>query len=160
RPFSSIDTATSVPVCIVNEAFVRRYLRGRPPLGARVVVRGMVTGRGPLPVRNIVGVAAQVKERPEESQPEPHIYVPIGQDAPWRALRIVAPVTGAAWALAPAVRAAVAGIDRERPVAQIRTLEDIGHEATAAARFRATLVASFAGLALTLAMVGVFGMLA
>ncbi len=74
RPFSSVDTATSVPVCIVDEAFVRRYLRGRPPLGARVVVRGMGTGRSPLPVRDIVGVAGQVKERPDEFQPEPHIY--------------------------------------------------------------------------------------
>ena len=160
RPFSSVDTARSVPVCIVNEAFVRRYLRGQPPLGARVVVRGMGTGGGPLPVRDIVGVAGQVKERPDESQPEPHIYVPIGQDAPWQASLIVKPVTGPASALAPAVRATVAGIDRERPVAQIRTLADIGHDATAAARFRATLVASFAGLALTLAIVGVFGVLA
>src|SRR5262249_25697214 len=127
RPFASVDTARRVPVCIVNEAFVRRYLRGRPPLGTRVIVRGMETGSGPLPVRDIVGVAAQVKERPEESQPEPHIYVPIAQDAPWQASLIVRPVAGPASALAPAVRAAVAGIDRERPVAQIRTLADIGH---------------------------------
>jgi len=108
---------------------VRRYLRGLPPLDTRVVVRGMGTGRGPLPVRDIVGVAGQVKERPDESQPEPHI-------------------------------ATVASIDRERPVARMRTVADISHEATAAARFRATLVASFAALALTLAIVGIVGVLA
>jgi len=160
RPFSSVDTAGSVPVCIVNDAFVRRYLRGRPPLGTRVVVRGMGTGRGPLPVRDIVGVAGQVKERPDESQPQPHIYVPIAQDPPWQASLIVTPASGPASALAPAVRATVATIDRERPVARIRTLADISHEATAAARFRATLVASFAALTLTLAIVGIFGVLA
>jgi putative ABC transport system permease protein len=160
RPFSSVDSARSAPVCIVNEAFVRRYLPDQAPLNARVVVRGMYTGAGALPVREIVGVVGQVKERPEESQPEPHIYVPIAQDTPWQASLIVRPATGLASALAPAVRAAVAGIDRERPVAQLRTLADIGHDATAAARFRATLVASFAGLALTLAIVGVFGVLA
>jgi putative ABC transport system permease protein len=84
----------------------------------------------------------------------------MGQDAPWQASLIVTPATGPASALAPAVRAAVARIDRERPVTQMRTLADIGHEATAAARFRATVVASFAVLALTLAIVGVFGVLA
>jgi len=146
-----------VPVCIVNEGFVRRYLRGLPPLDTRVVVRGMGTGRGPLPVR---GVAGQVKERPDESQPEPHIYVPIGQDPPWQASLVVSPVSGPASALAPAVRATVASIDRERPVARMRTVADISHEATAAARFRATLVASFAALALTLAIVGIVGVLA
>jgi len=160
RAFSSGDTATSVPVCIVNEAFVRRYMRGRPPLDTRVVVRGMNTGRGPLPIRAIVGVVGQVKERPDETQPEPHIYVPIAQDPPWQASLIVKPASGPASALAPAVRATVASIDRERPVAQMRTLADIRHEATAAARVRATLVASFAALALTLAVVGVFGVLA
>ena len=160
RPFSSADTASSVPVCIVNEEFARRYLRGRSPLATRVAVRGMGTGRGPLPVRDIIGVAGQVKERPDESQPEPHIYVPIGQDPPWQASLIVRPVSGPAAALAPAVRATVASIDRERPVAQIRTLADISHEATAAARFRAILVASFAVLALALAILGIFGVLA
>ena len=139
---------------------MRRYLRGLPPLDTRVVVRGMGTGRGPLPVRDIVGVVGQVKERPDESRPEPHIYVPIGQDPPWQASLVVSPVSGPASALAPAVRATVASIDRERPVARMRTVADISHEATAAARFRATLVASFAALALTLAIVGIFGVLA
>src|SRR5262245_5556967 len=160
RPFSSADTASSVPVCIVDEGFVWHYLRGRPPLGTRLVVRGMGTGSGPLPVRDIVGVVGHVKERPDESQPEPHIYVPIAQDPPWQASLIVRPVSGPSSALAPAVRATVASIDRERPVAQIRTLADISHGATAVARFRATLVASFAVLALTLAIVGIFGVLA
>jgi putative ABC transport system permease protein len=160
RSFTGRDTAGGAPVCVVNEAFVRRYLDGRSPLGSRVVVRGMNTGGGPLPVRDIVGVARQVKERPDETEPAPHVYVPLAQDAPWQASLVVQPVDGPASALAPAIRAVIAGIDKERPVAEMRTLNDIAGQANSAARFRAVLVGTFAALALTLAIVGVFGVLA
>jgi putative ABC transport system permease protein len=120
----------------------------------------MTTGGAPRPVREIVGVVRQVKERPDESRPEPHVYVPIAQDPIWQASLVVQPVTGPASALTPAVRAAIASVDKGRPVAEVRTMETIGREATAMARFRAVLVGTFAALALTLAIVGVFGVLA
>jgi putative ABC transport system permease protein len=66
----------------------------------------------------------------------------------------------AAASLAPSVQAAFARIDPEQPVTRIRTLDEVGWRAIARPRFRATLVAMFAGLALLLAMVGVFGVLA
>src|SRR5260370_14199144 len=77
RPFSSSDTAGGLRVCVVDEAFVRRYLLGHSPLGTRILGRGMNTGRGVLPVREIVGLASQVKERPDESEPEPLIAMPL-----------------------------------------------------------------------------------
>jgi putative ABC transport system permease protein len=120
----------------------------------------MTTGGDPLPVREIVGVVRQVKERPDETDPQPHVYVPIAQDPMWRASLVVQPTAGPASALTAAVRAAVARVDKGRPVSEVRTLAAIGREATANARFRAVLVATFAGLALTLAIVGVFGVLA
>jgi putative ABC transport system permease protein len=67
---------------------------------------------------------------------------------------------GGAEALAPAVRAAVARVDKEQPVRRMVTLRDVADEATARYRFRAVMVVTFAGLALVLAMVGVFGVLA
>jgi putative ABC transport system permease protein len=130
------------------------------PVGTRIVIRGVTTGGAPLPVREIVGVARQVKERPDEAEAQPHVYVPIAQDAPWQASLVVQPAAGPASALTAAVRAAVASVDKGRPVALVRTMAAIGREATALARFRAVLVATFAGLALTLAVVGVFGVLA
>jgi putative ABC transport system permease protein len=72
----------------------------------------------------------------------------------------VQPTAGSAAALAAAVRAAITRVDKERPVQSVRTIEAIGYEATSPARFRATLLAAFALLALTLAVVGVFGVLA
>jgi putative ABC transport system permease protein len=160
RGFTTGDAATALPVCIVNEEFVRRFSRNRSPLGTHLVIRGMTTGGGPLPVREIVGVVGQVKERPDETDPQPHVYVPVAQDPMWQASLVVQPTAGPASALTAAVRAAVARVDKGRPVAEVRTMAAIGREATANARFRAVLVATFAGLALTLAIVGVFGVLA
>jgi putative ABC transport system permease protein len=159
RQFDGHDTAASAPVCIVDEAFVRLRLRGRDPIGARVVIRGMNSGGRPLPVREIVGVVAQVRQRPDEIEGRPHVYVPLAQDPAPRASLVVQPTVGSATALAPAIRAAVARIDRERPVAKVRTLAEIGTQATSRPRFRAVLVGTFAALALALALVGVFGLI-
>ncbi len=69
RGFDDRDTRESVPVCMVNGAFVRGYLQGRSPIGLRVAVRG-TSSEAPVE-REIVGVARQVKGRPEdESLPE------------------------------------------------------------------------------------------
>jgi putative ABC transport system permease protein len=75
---------------------------------------------------------------------------------------MVRPATGSASVLAPSVRAALARVDRQQLVSvrDVMTLEDVASEATARYRFRAVLVMTFAGLALLLAMVGLFGMLA
>jgi putative ABC transport system permease protein len=72
----------------------------------------------------------------------------------------VRPEGGSAGALLPAVRSALARVDRERAVTRVRTLADVASEATSRPRFRALIVGAFALLALVLAMVGVFGVLA
>jgi putative ABC transport system permease protein len=159
RSFTPEDRADSPPVAIVNEEFVRRYLGGRDPLDTSLVVRAMGTGGGALPVRRIVGVAKQVKERPDETDGEPHIYAPLAQD-PWFSHSLVVQAERESTALLPAIRAAVARVDTDVPVARTRTLDDIGDAATSRPRFRALLIGTFGLLALTLAMVGVFGVLA
>ena len=111
-------------------------------------------------MREIVGVARQVKQRPEEVMPAPQIYVPIDQNAWYQASLTVTPESGPPSAVVASVRSALGRVDSERPVTRIRTLDDIAAQATSRPRFRAVLVASFALLALVLAMVGVFGVLA
>jgi putative ABC transport system permease protein len=160
RAFTNLDTERSQPVCVVNEALARRYFGNQTPIGARLVVRGWTSGRGPLHVREIVGVVRNVKERPDEVDSPPQIYVPFRQDAPNAMSLIVQPSSGAAAALTPAVRAAIARVDKERPIVNLRTIATIGYEANSAARFRAVLIGAFALLVLTLAVVGVFGVLA
>jgi putative ABC transport system permease protein len=160
RAFTNLDTQQSRPVCIVNETLVRRVFGNQSPLGARLTVRGWTSGQGALHVREIVGVIRNVKERPDEAEPEPQIYVPFAQDPPIGLSLVVQPSGGSASALARAVRAAIARVDKNRPPTNIRTMATIGYEANSAARFRAVIIGAFALLVLTLAVVGVFGVLA
>ena len=160
RTFDDRDVAASTPVCLVSDGFVRKYLRGQSPLGMRVAVRPMGLGPSPPITREIVGVVAQTKGRPDAPDDATQLYVPMAQN-PWAdSVLVVQPAGGSADALAPAVRAAIARVDREQPVTRVRTLDQVAWESTARQRFRAALVAVFAALALVLAMVGVFGVLA
>jgi putative ABC transport system permease protein len=158
RGFTDRDRADSVRVCIVNEGFVRRHLSGRNPIGVRVVFGGSSAPGGN--VREVVGVARQVKGAPDEPQDFLQIYIPHTQMSHTEAYLVVSPTDGPADVLAPGVRAAVARVDPQQPVRRLVTLGHVAREATARYRFRAVMVVTFAGLALVLAMVGVFGVLA
>jgi putative ABC transport system permease protein len=160
RPFNDTDARDAPPVCIVNEAFVRSVLQGRNPLGMRLASRSILNGK-PV-VREIVGVARQVKARPDEVVEMTQLYVPSAQNLVDDAYLLVRPAAGRAAALAPGVRAAIARVDADQLVSvrDVMTLDDVMWEATARHRFRAVMVATFAGLALLLAMVGLFGLLA
>jgi putative ABC transport system permease protein len=160
RAFTSADGPAAPAVCIVSEAFAARFLKGRAAVGTRLVLPRMIFGPGgPPPVVEIVGVARQAKVAAAETEPRPHVYVPLAQNNWWVASLVVRPDRGEAAALVEPVRAAMARVDRERVLAQPRTMGTIAHEATARPRFRAVLVGAFALLALTLAAVGVFGVL-
>jgi putative ABC transport system permease protein len=159
RGLSESDSAGSSAVCVVDEEFVRRFLRGRTVLGTRIAINAMATPPRAI-LREIVGVVGHVKEAPDEPAPQPQVYVPIAQNPWWNATLVIEPAGGAADALTSGVRAALARVDRDRPAVSIRTLSAIEREATARPRFRAVLIGTFALLALVLAMVGVFGVLA
>jgi putative ABC transport system permease protein len=159
RNFTEQDTAAGVPVCIVSESLVRQHFGGRNPIGARIAVRRQQLGRAQTVVREIVGVAGDLRRNlgTEEARA---IYVPMSQN-PWSfTVLVVKPAAGNAEALVPAVRAAVARVDRRVPLAAIRTLDDSLRFVSARPRFRAVMVTTFAGLALVLAMIGVFGVMA
>jgi putative ABC transport system permease protein len=162
RGFDTRDAPDSLPVCIVNEAFVRRHLQGRSPIGVRVAMRPTRSAQGPAEVREIVGVARQVKGRATETEDLIQIYVPLAQNTPGDIFMLVRTSSAKAQALAPSVRAALHRVDRAHLVSvrNAMTLDDVARSGTARHRFRAVLVMAFAGLALVLAMVGLFGILA
>jgi putative ABC transport system permease protein len=162
RAFTDHDTPDSVPVCIVNEAFARMYLRGRNPIGARVAVRSVARPQSPAVVREVVGIARQVKERPDETTDLVQIYVPMAQDTIDDIFLVLRPLSGRAADLAQSVRRAIGRVDKEQLVSvrEVMTLEAIEREATGRHRFRAEFFVAFGALALVLAMVGVFGVLA
>lgn len=159
RTFDATDTAGGVPVCIVNEAFARQL--GRSPIGVKVALRSVSSPQAAPVVREIVGVARQIKGRPDETTDFVQMYVPSAQDLSDDIFLVVRPKVGSASALAPSVRAAISRVDREQLVSirQVTTLDAIARTATGRHRFRAVMVMAFAALALVLAMVGVFGIL-
>jgi putative ABC transport system permease protein len=154
RPFGAQDTDSSAAVCIVNEEIVRRLFPDRSPLGAQLVVGDTI--------RQVVGVARQVKRHPAETEALLQIYAPLSQNAPGDVFLLVRPSAGRAASLGSPVRAAIGRIDRAHVVSvrDVKSLDDVAGEATSRHRFRAVLAATFAGLAVTLAAVGLFGLVA
>lgn len=110
--------------------------------------------------REIVGVVGQVRvDSLGESVNAIEVYVPITQN-PWFSASIAIRGTGGAEAMAPSLRAAIARADRGLAVTQVRTMDEIVSENVAGPRFRARLLGGFAAVALLLAAVGIFGVLA
>ena len=146
RAFTDQDTASTSQVCIVNEEFVRRYLKGRDAIGTLVSVPS-VDLRGPKPVvREIVGVIRQVKEQRGEKENAVEMYVPITQN-PWYTASIVLQTAGNPKWFVSAVKAAIARVDKDQPVTRVRTMEEVAARSTSQPRFRAQLVAAFAAVA-------------
>jgi putative ABC transport system permease protein len=161
RAFTDADTATSVRVAMVNEAFVSRFLSGVDPLRQRVVMEQMIPGEpqnGPAIEWQIVGVFHTVKSRGSRED-NPEIDTPFWQEAP--------PIAGIGVRTAedPAtmvksIAAAVNAVDSQAALYKPRTMEQMHDEVLANDRFTAILFASFAGVALLLATVGIYGAMA
>ena len=162
RAFDDRDRADSVPVCLVNEAFVRRLFPGRSPIGMRLAIRPASAPQAKPFIREVVGVVRQVKGRPDETADFLQLYIPLAQNTVGDIFLLVRPDSGDAAALAAAVRASFTKNDPDQitSVRNIVTLEDVAAEGTARHRFRAVLVLTFAGLSLGLAMIGLFGVIA
>jgi predicted permease len=160
RTFDAHDGFRSTPVCIVNEEFAKQFLAGRDPIGAVVGVQNMaMSGASETVPREVVGVIRQVAEAAGEKERALEIYVPITQN-PWFSPSLSVRTAGDPMSVLPAVKAAIARVDKDQPLTRIRTMEEVAAEATSQPRFRAELVGLFALLALLLAAVGIFGVLA
>nr|MBA2458111.1 ABC transporter permease [Gemmatimonadales bacterium] len=164
RLLDANDRTGAPPAAVVNEAFVRRHLRGGDPLGQRVTFGD---GTEDAVYREIVGVVADVRHLGLTEDAAPEIYVPYAQISEdlWTGLSslplsVVVRGGGGPETLAPAIRAAVRGADPEQVVSQLRPAGDLVAAAIARQRFSMLLLLAFGGLALTLAAVGVYGVLA
>ncbi len=164
RPLGPEDRAGAPRVAVVNETFVRRFIGPGEPLGRRFTFGDGVED----PVwMEIVGVAADVRTRGLTAEPPPEIYTPFEQLSPdlWNvftgsSLSVAVRTAGPPERLAPGVRAAVRRADPEQVVSNLRPAGDLISDAVARQRFSMLLLLAFGGLALTLAGVGVYGVLA
>jgi len=161
RGFTDRDTLTSPRVAIVSEGFVRAHLGGRSPIGMQLALRPAQVPQAKPDIREIVGVAGQVKGRPDETEDVAQVYVPFAQVPTDDIYLVVAPQSPGLAGLGASVRAAIDRVDTAKLVSvhTIQTLDDIAWDATGRYRFRAVLVMTFATVALVLSMVGVFGVL-
>jgi predicted permease len=156
RAFNERDDAAAPPVLIVNETFARLVFPGEDPLGKRIGISDGVDN----PVREIVGVAGDVRHAGLESEAGLEYYVPAAQAQPSR-MTVVARTAGVEpSALAGTLRALVRESDKESPIFNVRTMEELLARSVAQKRFSALLLGSFALVALLLAALGIYGVMA
>jgi predicted permease len=141
-------------VAIVNEAFARATWPGQDPLGKRISVQD----GGPDP-REIVGVVRDVRQRDWSAATQPEMYLAYLQN-PSSTLTLVVRAAGAAEAVVPAVGREIAALDSQLPPARVRVMDDVVADAVGQPRFHLLLLNLFAALALVLAAVGVYGVMA
>ena len=150
------DTATSMPVIVINETLARRWWPHESALGHRITMAGRV------PVwRTIVGVVKDVRERGYEPELKSGVYIPYVQYPDTWAVpeSLVVRTTGDPVALTSTVRRIIAGVDPQQPVVAVRTMEETLDRTVEDRTQQMTLLGAFAGLALLLASIGIYGVL-
>jgi predicted permease len=161
RSFTRQDEAGGLPVAIVNETFVKKYLFNVDPLTQRVVVEQLIPGLvrpGPPIEWQIVGVYHDVHNDGVRRQGFPEINVPFGQ-SPWPSARIGVRTSGDPASMTNSIAAAVQSIDSDLPLDQVRTMDQIVDESLAGDRFATVLFLAFAAVALMLAAIGIYGVM-
>jgi predicted permease len=158
RLFDARDGLAGPLAMIVNRRFAERYLAGRDPLGARVRVGGSDSALA----YTVVGVVDDVRHNAITAEVKPQFYATLPQFArapgnTMRTMTLAVHTAGDPAALAPAVRAAVRGLDPRLAVSDVRTMEQVVATSIAEPRFARGLLALFGLLALGLSAVGVFG---
>jgi putative ABC transport system permease protein len=156
RLFGNDDRANSLPVVIINETFKKQYWPNESPLGKRVQTSGDNT-----PFQTIIGVVADVRERGLELDMKPAVYLPVAQlPFGWNNPHQLAIRTSMdPHAIAKAAREAIWAVDRDQPIADVRTMDDIVDLEVANHEQQTALLATFAALALVLASLGIYGVL-
>jgi putative ABC transport system permease protein len=156
REFSADDVDGTPPVAVISETLARRYFPNEDPLGHRVKV-GAADSAGPW--YTIVGVAGDVQRFMLDREIQPMLYVP-NQQFTDREAYVVVRASGAPMAALPAVRAQIAALDNKLPLYEIKSHERVIADRMAGLRLIAALMVMFGALALVLASVGVYGVMA
>lgn len=155
RIFEPGDRTDAPAVAIVNQAFVSRYLSNAEAIGARV--RTGPADR-PSPPMEIVGIVANTQNRGVREPASPEIFVPVDQQVN-NQLFVLVRGSGDAGALLPTVRQQIAALDPDQPIYSVQSMDDVVAAATFGPRLSALLFAVFAAVALTLAALGIYGVM-
>jgi putative ABC transport system permease protein len=153
RAFSDADRADTAAVAVIDQSFADRYFPGENPVGKRARTTNSRT------FREIVGVVGNVRQTSLDEPPEPHFYVAHLQ-SPSPVMTFVVRSLVEPEGLSPAVRQAIRRVDPTQAIYNVRTLAEVTSGSVASQRFNASLLALFAALAVTLTLVGVYGLTA
>ena len=155
RFFTEGDEDGNQPVAIIDETTALKYWPTRDPLGRRLRFGQNST----QPWMTVVGIVKDIKHDGLDIAGVPHIYVPIYQGLQ-RDLSVVLRTSMPAKVLEPQIRQEVQSIDPGLPIFNVSSMNDVLDRSLASRRFSADLVAGFAGVALLLASIGIYGLLA
>src|SRR5262245_12620571 len=162
RSLDESDCAGAAPVTVINETMAKTYFKGEDPIGKRILIRQLVFGkfgRGPEIPWQVVGVVSDEKvggKLVSLAKDIPVVYVTFYQNpVPGNSLVVRADINPAL--LSGSIEQAIWKVNKNQVVANIQTLEEIKSQSVAPARLRTALLAIFAGVALLLAAVGIYG---
>ena len=156
RVFTEADRADSPPVVVINKALAEKHFPGEDPIGKHI--KPGLSISGPTIMREIVGVVGDVKHRALDRPDDPEAYMPqeqMGIGFMSGVVRTTAPTAS----LVPAIREQAASLDKDIPVYDVKSMDDYVAASVAQPRLNSTLLGIFAGLALVLAGVGIYGVM-
>ncbi len=154
RLFTDDDNESATRVAIINETMARAFFANGNPIGQRIALKG-----DPDKPLEIVGVTADVKQFGLDKENKPGFYQPYRQkDVAF--MNLVVRTTADPETMISALRSRILSVDKFTAISRVRTLSDLVSESIAQPRFYTLLLAIFAGIALTLAALGIYGVVA
>ncbi len=159
RDYDARDSLESSQVVIINESFANRHFPGDNPIGKRIDPSIGVRDGDP-PMREIIGVVADSRSRRLGAEPEPEVYLHIPQVPAIGSLTLLLRSQSDPMSLAAAARREIMKLDRNMPVYDIKPFEEYVASSVAQPRFDSALLGVFAGVALLLTAIGLYGVIA
>jgi putative ABC transport system permease protein len=154
RVFTELDNASAAPVAIINESLARSYFAGEDPIGRRIDFSWDTKG-----TQEIVGIVRDMKQYGLDLPTAPAIYVPYLQ-RPDAGMTVVVRSFLEPASLVGAMRQQLLTLDKEQPLAQVKTMQQAVADSTAQRRVMVVVSALFGALALLLAALGLYGVMA
>jgi putative ABC transport system permease protein len=154
RIFTARDDAKAPRVAIINETMARQHFPNEDPIGKRINITN-----GPDTWREIIGIVGDIKQYGVDKATSNQSYEPFAQ-VPFSSLNVVIRASGPSTALLGAIRPTVYAVDKDQPIGAIRPLEEIMADSIARQRFAMTLLTVFSLVALVIAAVGIYGVMA
>ena len=140
-------------VLLINETLAKKYFTNQDPIGKQIEISWDGSGRD-----EIVGVVGDIREGALEKEPEPAIYWTHARE-PYSGMALVVRTAGDAARFQTAIQKEIRAIDPEQPIADVRTMKEVISRSIARPRFNTLLLTIFAGVALILASVGLYGVM-